>query len=241
MKDKRFFYNKVSCEYDKLIYPYDLETRLDILLNRFSNPLELKDKLVLDIGCGPGYFSIEAKRRGARVISADISINFLRYLLFNRSFLNKRFNLDNGKEKFLCVLIDGTEAAVKSNCFDIVIASEMIEHTSSPEDVLCEIYRILKPGGVLLLTVPNRIWIFTIWMAKVFNIRKFDGYENWVTWFWLKKNIIRCGFLIEFMIGFHLFPYIFKFTYPLLAFFDKYHYLYNPFMLNIALRAKKDG
>jgi SAM-dependent methyltransferase len=43
----------------------------------------------------------------------------------------------------------------ESECFDIVYSVEVIEHLRSPYDFLSECYRILKPGGRLLISTPN--------------------------------------------------------------------------------------
>jgi len=41
------------------------------------------------------------------------------------------------------------------NCFDLVFSREVIEHVISPEDMMKEIYRVLKPGGKAVITTPN--------------------------------------------------------------------------------------
>ena len=40
------------------------------------------------------------------------------------------------------------------NSFDVVICSELLEHVPNPPDVLNEVYRVLRPGGLLLICVP---------------------------------------------------------------------------------------
>jgi ubiquinone/menaquinone biosynthesis C-methylase UbiE len=62
--------------------------------------------------------------------------------------------------------------------FDIVVSSEVIEHTPNPEQAIKEIYRVLKPGGVMVLSTPNRFWIFSLRIAEIFKLRPYQGLEN---------------------------------------------------------------
>jgi len=64
----------------------------------------------------------------------------------------KYANIDpNTKPDILC---DATRIPTKGSIFDGVICSELLEHVKSPESVLKEAYRILRPQGILLICVP---------------------------------------------------------------------------------------
>lgn len=52
------------------------------------------------------------------------------------------------------IIASGEALPLKSNSFDAVICSEVLEHVRDPRIVLDEIARVLRPGGRLLLTVP---------------------------------------------------------------------------------------
>jgi ubiquinone/menaquinone biosynthesis C-methylase UbiE len=43
----------------------------------------------------------------------------------------------------------------KSNAFDLITSFQVLEHTKNPLKVMTEMYRTLKPGGKILLTVPD--------------------------------------------------------------------------------------
>jgi SAM-dependent methyltransferase len=75
--------------------------------------------------------------------------------LFNTDRLNLRViyaNLSNEKEPD--VQADAMKLPFRENVFDAVICSELLEHIYSPECVLREVIRVMKPHGILLVTVP---------------------------------------------------------------------------------------
>jgi 2-polyprenyl-3-methyl-5-hydroxy-6-metoxy-1,4-benzoquinol methylase len=45
--------------------------------------------------------------------------------------------------------------AINENAFDVVVAAEVIEHLENPRFMIREIFRVLRPGGVALITTPN--------------------------------------------------------------------------------------
>ena len=48
-------------------------------------------------------------------------------------------------------------SSMPSGCFDAVLCTEVIEHASAPNAMLCDIARVLKPGGRLVMTTPIRL------------------------------------------------------------------------------------
>ena len=52
--------------------------------------------------------------------------------------------------------MDATDLKFDNNYFDIVIAKEIIEHLPDAKKAIRETFRVLKPGGVLIVTSPNR-------------------------------------------------------------------------------------
>ncbi len=61
-------------------------------------------------------------------------------------------NIDAGSRPD--VLADAVRLPFPADCFDAVICSELLEHVPTPPTVLCEAYRVLRAGGVLLACVP---------------------------------------------------------------------------------------
>ncbi len=58
------------------------------------------------------------------------------------------------KQKIADYLYDGNVFPFTDALFDSILCNQVLEHVFNPEEFLCEINRVLKPGGKLLLTVP---------------------------------------------------------------------------------------
>lgn len=101
---------------------------------------------VLDIGTGNcGVALAVANAGGNQVIAIDHRLNAVATRLIRESALPLRF-----------VGASGAEVPMKDESFDAVLCLETIEHTAAPERFGAEIMRVLKPGGVCVLTTPAR-------------------------------------------------------------------------------------
>ena len=103
---------------------------------------------VLDVGCGDAALAgLIAMRLGAGVDGIDttpMSIELAR-TEFKRRRLKGEFRL-----------IDSYEYPFEPGTFDAVVCSDVIEHVNKPDTMLREMWRVLKPGGVLAITTPIR-------------------------------------------------------------------------------------
>ncbi len=115
----------------------------------FFTPEEVKDRLVLDSGCGTGIFSIIFANHGAaKVTGIDISEGSLG----TARSLKKKFNLENAE----FMQQDMLELPFADASFDIVWAWGTVHHTTDPLRAIDQLIRVLKPGGSLLLAVYTR-------------------------------------------------------------------------------------
>jgi SAM-dependent methyltransferase len=109
--------------------------------------LQKHDGRVLDLGCGDGFLLAEVDRigdlsaRGWELHGADYSPAVLADAR-RWPYTFEQCNLEEG-------------APYPDDTFDIVIASQLIEHLYDPDHLLREARRILRPGGQVLLTTPN--------------------------------------------------------------------------------------
>jgi len=99
-----------------------------------------KTNKMLDVGCGPGLFLIEAKKRGWEVYGTEFTDNQLTYLK------NKGINTLKGKL---------SDDSFENELFDVIISSEVIEHINNPVEEIQQFYRLLRKGGVVYITTPN--------------------------------------------------------------------------------------
>jgi 2-polyprenyl-3-methyl-5-hydroxy-6-metoxy-1,4-benzoquinol methylase len=104
---------------------------------------------VLDVGCGSGVHGAELKRiYGHRVVGVDLSETSIRKATAR---LAEAYVADVTKPE-LYPFSSGRR-------FDVIVFSDILEHLYDPLDVLTRHYRLLAPGGKVLISLPNiAIW-----------------------------------------------------------------------------------
>ena len=101
-----------------------------------------KEDAILDLGSGPGYFANASIGQKASTFCLDIS---LRNLLSIKAREDSTLSLINAEAEKL---------PFNNESFDKVLCSEVLEHIKADKAALKEISRILKPGGILVMSVP---------------------------------------------------------------------------------------
>jgi len=109
-----------------------------------------EEKLVLNIGVGDGLFEVLAFRLGLQIFSLDPNSKTIENIKNKLSFI-KNYNI-RAKVGYI------ESVPFSKNFFDVVVVSELLEHLSNDSLSLAilEIKRILKPGGILIGSVPAR-------------------------------------------------------------------------------------
>lgn len=95
---------------------------------------------VLDIGCGPGSFLMSAYRRGWQCYGVDKSCRITEHLMTNHI------------ANIQCCPFE--DSSFDKGFFDLVNMSHVLEHLSNPVVALGKVNRVLKPGGMLMITIP---------------------------------------------------------------------------------------
>ena len=113
---------------------------------------------ILDIGCGPGFFSIIMAKQGHDVTGVDVTPNMLEEARANAAAqgVSPEFRQ-----------MDSHEPDFADNTFDLIISRNVTWTLYAPEKAYAEWKRILKPGGRLLLFDGN-------WYIHMFDKESYD-------------------------------------------------------------------
>ena len=100
---------------------------------------------LLDIACGQGRLILYGPFPGVDLCGIDVS----------RSSLRTALERGYGK------VVEGNVAQglpFPDESFDTIVCSHILEHLSQPQDLVSEMYRVLRPGGLLVVGVPICLW-----------------------------------------------------------------------------------
>jgi len=84
----------------------------------------------------------------------------------------------------------------RDNTFDCVMSLETLEHTAEPEKFLGEIYRVLKPGKKLVMSLPPATVEYTSVIADFFHIGHGEGPHKFLSSWSVKKMLRKAGFRV---------------------------------------------
>lgn len=143
----------------------------------------LSDIAMIEIGCGNGSVLQFLKSKGINIEGGDLFLEALQFCrkrvdvpLYQLNALNTPF-------------VDGQ--------YDVVGLFDVIEHINDDEAVLREMYRICKPDGRLILTVPANKWLWSYFDVSSCHKRRYSKKE-------LYRKLQRAGFVVE-KISFYVF------------------------------------
>ncbi|HUX96178.1 MAG TPA: class I SAM-dependent methyltransferase [Bacteroidales bacterium] len=123
------------------------------------------NKQVLDYGCGSGYGSFMLSKVSDRITAIDISEETLLYA-------KNTYKAENLSFKNLSELSDEK--------YDIITAFQVIEHVRNSESLIRKLRSLLNPGGLLLVSTPdrkNRLFKLIQRPWNIFHYREFSDIE----------------------------------------------------------------
>jgi SAM-dependent methyltransferase len=133
---------EISDYYDRywneFVTPHELDDQLRSLYEAHVGP----DDRCLDVGCGDGRKSglwlVEHAGSYVGVDVSEVAVDAAR-----------RLGLDGRR------IDDAAELPFADGSFDVVVCTEVLEHLFAPQIAVAELRRVLRPGGTLIVTVPN--------------------------------------------------------------------------------------
>lgn len=161
---------------------------------------------VLDVGCGNGHLLYQLRNRFKRLIGLEYSAHRLEQAKLNLS-----------SYAFVPVLGSAEDMnEVVTNSIDCIVSADTIEHVPDVYQAVAEFYRVLRPGGTLVINTPNIAFIKKriLLLAGRFPSTSqpneglgseilFDGgHLHYFTFRSLSLILERAGFVIEKSIGF---------------------------------------
>ena len=131
-------YYYVSYYKEDLSTPSFVQTRLEEITAEFA-PYRKNNRL-LDVGCGAGNLLQAARKNGWNAQGLDVAPNSIKHV---RSL---GFEVFQGELK---------QANFPTGHFDVITAAELLEHLPEPRQLLDEVARVLRPGGLFWTTTPH--------------------------------------------------------------------------------------
>ena len=205
---------------------YDTDRRLNVLVGEFLSDDMIAGRRVLDVGSGLGFFSERLAQRGALVTACDLGPGLV-----------EKTRARAGCEAVVADALD-LERFFGANQFDAVVSSECIEHAPAPLDALAQMVRVVKPGGVIAVSTPSRLWQPVVRLASRLQLRPFDGYENFSAWSDMRRTFNAEGADVLVERGLHLFPFQFG-LHSLSTWCDRHLQAFRPLMINVCMLARK--
>ncbi len=126
--------------------PYDSKAHIMLyqksveLIKKYTK----KNYLLLDIGCGDGRLERSLFKYCQRILGIDISEVAIKKAMLKNKVRNVKF------------LVDSIESFKPKEKFDVVTMLNFIEHVYDLNTVMKKVYKLMKPGGFLIITSRNR-------------------------------------------------------------------------------------
>lgn len=150
--------SKTSASKTGLIARPETEERTHAPVAYAKSGLELleaqPDDIILDIGCKGGWLEYQLTKKVKQIVGVDMDAPFIAENNKINRYHNVSYEVADVSEQL----------PFAANSFTKVALFEVLEHIPPQTEpkALAEIYRVLKPGGVLVLTTPHANWLSTI-------------------------------------------------------------------------------
>jgi len=153
----------------------------DLIHEQINNTKNLE---ILDVGCGPGGTSTAFLQFG-NVIGTDVYFPGLK-LAKNKGLMN-------------VVASTSTLIPFRTEKFDVVTVLDVVEHVQEDKAVLKEIWRVLKPNGMIVVTVPAYQFLWSQHDIASSHVRRYNSRTITKVLKDSQFEIIRTSYFVSFL------------------------------------------
>ena len=169
-------------------YAYGGDTYLSpITIKSYNKLLDTFEKYrksnkILDVGCGRGFFLLEAKKRGWDVYGTEYSPTAV------KKCIAAGIKMKEG-------VLDLSDFEVGS--FDIITSFEVLEHINTPVEEVAKFYSLLRKKGLFYCTTPNFNALQRYQLKEKFNVINYPEHLSYFTRKTLLKLCKDVGFTVK--------------------------------------------
>ncbi len=149
---------------DLLVRGHDLyaNAKYGILLRHLEGERNLS---ILNAGCGSGELSLQLADAGHRVLGIDPSPDYIELA---------RLNAESAGIDRCSFLVSSIEDFAADDVFDCVVATDVLEHIENDCAAFEKLAGLVKPGGILLITVPAGQWLYGFHDESLGHYRRYS-------------------------------------------------------------------
>jgi 2-polyprenyl-3-methyl-5-hydroxy-6-metoxy-1,4-benzoquinol methylase len=145
------------------------ESRRDWILDAIRRHKTVGMRYALEIGPGSGVYLPALAGLFEKVVATDIA----------SAFLTRARSLADAYPNIVVVEDDIISSELATSSFDLVLCSEVIEHITDSNAALKQINRVIKPGGIFILSTPQKYSLLEI-VSKIAFLPGIIGVVRWV-------------------------------------------------------------
>ncbi|MFO7947503.1 MAG: class I SAM-dependent methyltransferase [Armatimonadota bacterium] len=161
------------------------------LLEEYAPEPRQRPRRIVDIGCGTGG-TMKALEGTGEIFGCDVSRTAL-------TFCRRR-----GFQRLVCSY--GEALGLADEAFDVVVNCDVLEHIEGDVEALAEMFRVLRPGGIVILTVPAHPYLWSEHDEALAHLRRYRRSE-------FESKLQEAGYSVEKLSAavFFVFPVILTF------------------------------
>ena len=170
-------------------HPIDLASRCDAILqvNKYRST---EQKVIMEIGCSSGFLIRDLAKSlpNTVIVGADVVKEPL-------------FRLAESLPGIPLIRFDLLQCPLPEQCIDVLIMINVLEHIEDDVRALQNAFKLLKPGGILVIEVPAGPLLYDAYDKELCHFRRYSSSE-------LKSKLNKVGFEIcrKSHLGFVLYP-----------------------------------